>query len=93
VADGGARKGAEEKKQPSGAEPDPVMDIYSVALYGDLDHLRRFMEREGGAGSLSALQLATLNNNPHVALYIIEVHFLLLAGLGTGRCFTPLPFC
>jgi hypothetical protein len=74
-----------------------MVDVYLAALYRDLDHLRRFVEREGGAGSLSApdgngyygLQLA----NPHVALYIIEVRFLLLAGLGTGRCFTPLPFC
>jgi hypothetical protein len=70
VADGGARKGAEEKKQPSGADPDPMVDVYSAVL----DHLRRFVEREGSVGSLSAL-------------YIIEVRFLLLAGLGTGRCF------
>jgi palmitoyltransferase len=92
VADGGARKGTEEKKQPSGADPDPVVDVYSAAAYGDLDRLRRFVEREGGAGSLSApdgngyyaLQWAALNNYPHVALYIIEVRFLLLAGLELG---------
>uniref|UniRef100_A0ACD5X0U3 Uncharacterized protein n=1 Tax=Avena sativa TaxID=4498 RepID=A0ACD5X0U3_AVESA len=80
VADGGARKGEEEQKKPSGAEPDPVVDVYSAAAYGDLERLRRFVEREGGAASLTALdgngyhalQWAALNNYPHVALYIIE---------------------
>ncbi|XBH84723.1 hypothetical protein VPH35_072825 [Triticum aestivum] len=75
VADGGARKAAEGEKQ-----PDPVVNVYSAAAYGDLERLRRFVELDGGGASLAApddngyhaLQWAALNNYPHVALYIIE---------------------
>ncbi|KAI4995700.1 probable protein S-acyltransferase 23 isoform X1 [Hordeum vulgare subsp. vulgare] len=75
VADGGARKAAEEEKQ-----PDPVVNVYSAAAYGDLERLRRFVELDGADASLAApdgngyhaLQWAALNNYPHVALYIIE---------------------
>lgn len=75
VADGGARKAAEEEKQ-----PDPVVNVYSAAAYGDLERLRRFVELDGGGASLAApdgngyhaLQWAALNNYPHAALYIIE---------------------
>ena len=98
VADDGARKGEEDElKQRSGAEPDPVVDVYSAAAYGDLDRLRRFVEREGGAASLAApdgngyhaLQWAALNNYPHVALYIIEVRFFTPRWPRIGRCFSP----
>ncbi|VAH91360.1 unnamed protein product [Triticum turgidum subsp. durum] len=75
VTDGGARKAAEGEKQ-----PDPVVNVYSAAAYGDLERLRRFVELDGGGSSLAApdgngyhaLQWAALNNYPHVALYIIE---------------------
>ena len=63
------------------AEPDPVVDVYSAAAYGDLERLRGFVERGGAAAALRepdgngyhALQWAALNNYPHVALYLIEV--------------------
>jgi len=63
------------------AEPDPVVDVYSAAAYGDLERLREFVERGGAAAALRepdgngyhALQWAALNNYPHVALYILEV--------------------
>jgi ankyrin repeat protein len=83
VSDGARRDEEEEERRRQGgaaaAEPDPVVDVYSAAAYGDLERLRGFVER-GGAAALRepdgngyhALQWAALNNYPHVALYVIE---------------------
>ena len=57
------------------------------------------MELAGGGASLAApdgngyhaLQWAALNNYPHVALYIIEVRLILLAGLESGAALDHLP--
>jgi len=88
VVSDGARREIEdeeaERRRRGGAavaEPDPVVDVYSAAAYGDLERLRGFVERGGAAAALRepdgngyhALQWAALNNYPHVALYILEV--------------------
>ena len=84
VSDGGANRDEEEERwrgQGGAAEPDPVVDAYSAAAYGDLERLRGFVEHGGAAATLRepdgngyhALQWAALNNYAHVALYIIEV--------------------
>ncbi|XP_039823477.1 probable protein S-acyltransferase 23 isoform X2 [Panicum virgatum] len=87
VSDGARRDGGQEEKgrrrqggAAAAAEPDPVVDVYSAAAYGDLERLRGFVERGGAAAALRepdangyhALQWAALNNYPHVALYLIE---------------------
>jgi len=87
VVSDGARREIEdeeaERRRRGGAavaEPDPVVDVYSAAAYGDLERLREFVERGGAAAALRepdgngyhALQWAALNNYPHVALYILE---------------------
>ncbi|XP_062182754.1 probable protein S-acyltransferase 23 isoform X3 [Phragmites australis] len=83
VSDGGASRDEEEERrrgQGGAAEPDPVVDAYSAAAYGDLERLRGFVEHGGAAATLRepdgngyhALQWAALNNYAHVALYIIE---------------------
>uniref|UniRef100_A0A0E0J357 S-acyltransferase n=1 Tax=Oryza nivara TaxID=4536 RepID=A0A0E0J357_ORYNI len=78
---GGVKQGVVEVREAraNGGEGDPVVDVYSAAAYGDLERLRGFVERDGGASLAApdgngyhALQWATLNNYPHVALYIIE---------------------
>jgi palmitoyltransferase ZDHHC13/17 len=94
VSEGGRRDEDEERRrqqQQGAGEPDPVVDVYSAAAYGDLERLRGFVEQGGAATALRepdgngyhALQWAALNNYPHVALYIVEV------GLGLG--FPPTP--
>ncbi|KAG6490364.1 hypothetical protein ZIOFF_051659 [Zingiber officinale] len=55
-----------------------VVDVCSASIYGDLEKLRGFVERDGQSVSLPdgngfyALQWAALNNFPNIALYIIE---------------------
>ena len=87
VSDGARREDEDEEAErrrrggAAVAEPDPVVDVYSAAAYGDLERLREFVERGGAAAALRepdgngyhALQWAALNNYPHVALYLIEV--------------------
>jgi palmitoyltransferase len=76
----GERRRQQGGGAPAAGEPDPVVDVYSAAAYGDLERLRGFVER-GGAAAITepdgngyhALQWAALNNYPHVALYLIEV--------------------
>lgn len=83
VSEGGRRDEDEERRrqqQQGAGEPDPVVDVYSAAAYGDLERLRGFVEQGGAATALRepdgngyhALQWAALNNYPHVALYIVE---------------------
>ncbi|XP_039777270.1 probable protein S-acyltransferase 23 isoform X2 [Panicum virgatum] len=86
VSDGARREDEDEEAErrrrggAAVAEPDPVVDVYSAAAYGDLERLREFVERGGAAAALRepdgngyhALQWAALNNYPHVALYILE---------------------
>ncbi|WVZ51278.1 hypothetical protein U9M48_002434 [Paspalum notatum var. saurae] len=79
VSSDGARRDGEERPRPGEPDPDPVVDVYSAAAYGDLDRLRGFVEqgaaaalREPDGNGYHALQWAALNNYPHVALYIIE---------------------
>ncbi|PWZ38936.1 putative protein S-acyltransferase 23 [Zea mays] len=83
VSEGGRREEDEERRrqqQQGAGEPDPVVDVYSAAAYGDLERLRGFVEQGGAATALRepdgngyhALQWAALNNYPHVALYIVE---------------------
>nr|CAB3490011.1 unnamed protein product [Digitaria exilis] len=82
VSDGARRDEEEEERRRRGAaagEPDPVVDVYSAAAYGDLERLRGFVECGGAAALMEpdgngyhALQWAALNNYPHVALYLIE---------------------
>lgn len=58
-----------------------VVDVYSASAYGDLEKLRRFVEREGHSVSKPdamgyyPLQWAALNNYTEIARYIIEVSF------------------
>jgi palmitoyltransferase ZDHHC13/17 len=97
VSDGARRDEEEEERRRQGgaaaAEPDPVVDVYSAAAYGDLERLRGFVER-GGAAALRepdgngyhALQWAALNNYPHVALYVIEVAFGFSLSSAPRRC-------
>lgn len=64
-------------------ESPAITDVFSASAYGDLNHLKRFVEQKGSSVSLPdangyyPLQWAALNNFPHVAQYIIEVRFCL----------------
>lgn len=66
---------------PAGDNPavDLVVDVYSASAYGDLEKLRRFVERYGQSvatpdgNGYYALQWAALNNYADIAEYIIEV--------------------
>lgn len=102
---GGVKQGVVEVREAraNGGEGDPVVDVYSAAAYGDLERLRGFVERDGGASLAApdgngyhALQWATLNNYPHVALYIIEVQLLYCLGSSLpsdwGVCSVPFFF-
>ncbi|KAF8111893.1 hypothetical protein N665_0071s0032 [Sinapis alba] len=59
-------------------ESPAITDVFSASAYGDLNHLKRFVEHNGSSVSLPdangyyPLQWAALNNSLHVAQYIIE---------------------
>ncbi|KAF5206561.1 S-acyltransferase [Thalictrum thalictroides] len=62
-------------RNPNGVE---IIDVFSASAYGDLDKLRKFVEKDGSSLSIPdgngyyPLQWAALNNFPDITYYIIE---------------------
>lgn len=88
VQDNGNRQSssaAQPQASPANGTDDSIKeDIYSASAYGDLDKLKRLVEREGHSilvpdkGGFFALQWAALNNRGPAAQFLLEVRMIVL---------------